>query len=71
MYGIGENNPLWAGLKEVKFDLYEIALATNTVPRTESGISYGVIKLDIPLADGRILSFRQGDDEADHEVTLK
>ena len=70
MYETGENNPLWENLKNFKFNLYEIALATHTIPRTECGISYGVIKLDIPLADGKILSFRQGDDEEDHEVTI-
>ena len=63
--------PLWAGLMKLKFDLHEIALATGTVPRTECGISYGVIKLDIPLADGKVLSFRQGDEDTDHEVTVK
>jgi len=63
--------PLWTGLKQLKFDLYEIALATGTVPRTECGISYGVVKLDISLADGKILSFRQGDEDTDHEVTVK
>ena len=65
------NNPLWEGLKDIKFSLYEIALATGTIPYFGGGISYGVVKLDIPLADGKVLSFRQGDEDIDHEVTVK
>jgi len=55
----------------IKFNLAEISSATGIPIRTELGISYGVLKLDIPLANGGVLCFREGDDDNDHEVIVR
>lgn len=54
----------------VKFSMAEIAKAVNVELLADGGISYGVLKLQIPLNNGTILEFRQGDDEYDHEVSI-
>lgn len=54
----------------VKFSMAEIAKAVNIEPLTDGGISYGVLKLQIPLNNGTILEFRQGDDDSDHEINI-
>jgi len=53
------------------FSMKEIAAAVGIPVEGDGGISYGVSTLDIPLADGRTLTFRQGDDDSDREVTAQ
>ena len=54
-----------------KFSMAEIGRAFGVKPYFEGGISYGVLKLDIPIKVGdqeKIIQFRQGDDLEDHFV---
>jgi len=57
---------------DIKFDLAEISKAVGIPTVFVGGISYGAITLDIPLANGKVLCFREGDDvENDHSVSVK
>lgn len=53
--------------EESKFSMAEIADAFGVKPYFEGGISYGVLKLDIPF-NGAVIKFRDGDDEKDHSI---
>lgn len=53
----------------IQFSLAEISHAVGIEPKTLEGVSYAALQLDIPLAGGRVLRLREGDDkETDHEV---
>ena len=54
----------------IKFSLAEIAKATGTETEFLEGIAYGVVILKIPLANGKTLVLRQGDDKKDHEAIV-
>lgn len=53
-----------------KFSIAKIAEALHIEPFTDGGISYGVLKLNIPLNNGTYLEFRDGDDIDDNEVSI-
>lgn len=55
---------------DCKFSMTDIAKAFNVNPIFQRGISYGVLKLQIPLNNGTFVEFRQGDDETDNEVKI-
>jgi len=58
---------------DTKFSMAEIGQAFGVKPYFEGGISYGVLKLDIPIKIGdqvKIIQFRQGDDPEDHSVNV-
>jgi len=57
---------------DVKFSLGEISRATGIDAVFKCGISYGAVELHVPLVNGRVLIFREGDDvEDDHEVRVE
>lgn len=53
------------------FSIEEISAACGIPHYSKFGISYGVTKLEIPLADGRLLCFRDGDADDDLEVVTR
>lgn len=54
---------------EISFTMKEISDAVGIKSETLCGVSYAAKELDIPLPDGSVLRFREGDDaQGDHCV---